>query len=221
MAKGRFIALEGIDGAGKTTQCAALAEWLRELGHDAVRTREPTDGRWGRRYREWARGGFEASPEEVLEFFVEDRREHVRQVIRPALDAGRWVLCDRYVASTRAYQAAAGVDRESLDRALDDPGTPRPDLTLWLRLPVDRGLARLAGAGRERYEREDFLARVDAEYGRLGLVEIDAGAAVPEVQREIRRRLAERGLVESAGAPGERREPRRRAAALCRGAGEV
>ena len=191
MKHGGFIVLEGIDGAGKTTQCASLAEWLGGRGRDVVRTSEPTDGPWGRRYRDWASGSFEASAEEVLGFFVEDRREHVRDVIRPALEAGSWVVCDRYVASTRAYQAAAGLDRALLDRALDEPGTPRPDLTLWLRLEVDRGLARLAGEARERFERAEFLARVDAEYARMGLVEVDAGAAIPDVQRELRRRVSE------------------------------
>ena len=178
--------LEGIDGAGKSVQTRALAAWLRERGEDVVVTREPTDGPFGRRYRSYARGEIELSPDEVLHCFVEDRREHVANVVRPGLARGAVVVCDRYVASTLAYQAAQGIDRDVLRSRLEAEGFPVPDRTLWLRLPVATALARLGAATSERFERADFLTRVDAEYARLGLVGIDASGEPEAVQAAIR-----------------------------------
>jgi dTMP kinase len=154
-----------------------------------VATCEPTDGIWGRRYREWARGGSEASADEVLRFFVEDRREHVRDVIQPALSRGEVVVCDRYAASTLAYQAAQGIERERLGAIFDAERFPRPDLELWLRIPVAAALARLGERASERFERAAFLERVDAEYARLGLTEVDASGTPDEVQGAIRARV--------------------------------
>ena len=194
--RGRFIVLEGIDGSGKSEQSRRLAAWLTSQRHRVVSTREPTDGQWGRTYRAWARGEFEATPDEVLHWFVADRREHVEQVIRPALERGDIVVCDRYRDSTRAYQAAQGIDRARL-RALFASGEfPEPDLVLWLRVPVATALARMGETAEERFERADFLFRVDAEYERLGLVPIDASGDVDQVERAIRARV-ERVLGDS------------------------
>ena len=187
--RGLFIVLEGIDGSGKTEQSRRLAEWLRERGRRTVETREPTDGEWGRRYRAWARGETGASPDEVLRFFVEDRREHVAQLIRPALAGGAVVVCDRYVASTLAYQAAQGLDRELLRERLAETGFPEPDLVLWLRLPVAQALERLGAAATERFEQRDFLERVDREYQALGLLEVPASGTVEEVAAELQARV--------------------------------
>jgi dTMP kinase len=183
------VVLEGIDGAGKSEQARRLAAWLRAAGESVVETREPTDGAWGRRYRAWARGETEATADEVLRFFVEDRREHVAKRIGPALARGEVVVCDRYRASTLAYQAAHGVDRERLGALFPTSEFPEPDLELWLRLPVARALQRMGERAIERYEGEEFLERVDAEYARLGLVEIDAAGTPEEVERAIRARV--------------------------------
>lgn len=187
---GLFIVLEGIDGSGKTEQSARLAAWLRARGRSVVETREPTDGEWGRRYRAWARGESEASAHEVLHFFIEDRKQHVAELIGPTLARGRDVVCDRYVASTLAYQAAHGVSREALDAEMAACGFPEPDLVLWLRLPVARALERIGGRASERYERTGFLERVDAEYATMRLVEIDADATPDEVERRLREAVA-------------------------------
>jgi dTMP kinase len=184
-----FIVLEGIDGAGKSEQSHALAAWLRARGEDVVLTREPTGGAFGQRYRRFARGELELSPEEVLRCFVEDRREHTAKLVRPSLERGAVVVCDRYVASTLAYQGAQGIDREALRARLDAERFPVPDRTLWLRLPVATALARLGSSASERFERAEFLARVDAEYARLGLVEIDASGTRESVQAAIRRHV--------------------------------
>lgn len=187
--RGWFIVLEGIDGSGKSEQAARLARWLRSERHIVVSTREPTDGHWGRTYRAWARGEFEASPDEVLRWFLDDRREHVARVIGPALERGEVVLCDRYRDSTRAYQAAQGIDRERLAELFAGDELPAPDLVLWLRVPVATALARLGPRAGERFERSDFLTRVDAEYERLGLVPIDGSASPDAVELALRARV--------------------------------
>ena len=189
---GRFIVLEGIDGSGKTEQTRRLAAWLRAQGHRVVSTREPTDGAFGRRYRAWARGELEASADEVLGFFLEDRREHLKTVIRPALARGEFVVCDRYVASTLAYQAAQGLDRERLRALFATPEFPVPDLVIWLRVPVALALQRMGDTATERFERADFLARVDAEYARLGLEPLDASGTADQVEAALRSLIQKR-----------------------------
>lgn len=108
--KGLLIAFEGIDGTGKTTQIELLAEILRQRGLSVVATREPTDGQYGRKIRELYKNRKSVTPEEELALFLDDRREHVAQVIAPALASGKVVLTDRYYYSTAAYQGAAGHD---------------------------------------------------------------------------------------------------------------
>ncbi len=186
---GLFLVLEGIDGSGKSTQARRITDWLTARGEQVVLTREPTDGEWGRRYRRWARGELDAERDEVLDYFVRDRHEHVREKIAPALAEGAVVVCDRYVASTRAYQAAHGIDRERLAARLDAERFPEPDLVLWLRLPVASVLDRLGASETERYEDPGFLERVDAEYARLGLLEVDATRPADQVEAELRARI--------------------------------
>lgn len=187
--RGRFLVLEGIDGSGKSEQARRLAAWLEAQGHRVVSTREPTDGDFGRRYRAWARGEFEATPEQVLELFLADRREHLKQVVAPALERGELVVCDRYKHSTLAYQAAQGIDRARLRALFDAPEFLAPDLVLWLRVPVATALARMGASATERFERAEFLERVEAEYARLGLEAIDASGPVDAVERAIRARV--------------------------------
>ncbi len=186
---GLFVVLEGIDGSGKSTQARRIADWLAARAERVVLTREPTDGEWGRRYRRWARGELDAKPDEVLDYFVRDRHEHVREKIAPALAEGAVVVCDRYVASTRAYQAAHWVDRERLAARLDAERFPEPDLVLWLRLPVASALDRLGSNATERFEDPGFLERVDAEYARLGLLEVDAALPADRVEADLRARI--------------------------------
>ena len=188
-SRGRFLVLEGIDGSGKTEQTRRLAAWLEQCGHRVVSTREPTDGPFGRRYRAWARAEFEATPDDVLKLFLDDRREHLRLVVLPALGRFEIVVCDRYKDSTLAYQAAQGLDRERLRALFDTPEFPVPDLVLWLRVPVATALARMGEHATERFERAEFLSRVDAEYARLGLEAIDASGSADEVERAIRARV--------------------------------
>jgi dTMP kinase len=147
MSKGRFIALEGGEGAGKSTQARLLAEALRDRGIDAVLTREPggTPGAEAiRRLLLSQEGeGWNARAEALL--FAAARSDHVERLIRPALELGRWVICDRFLDSSRAYQGAGGLD-DAVIRTLHEIGSGGllPDLTLLVTVSPDVAAERLA-----------------------------------------------------------------------------
>lgn len=152
-----LIVFEGIDGTGKSTQVQLLADWLREKGREVVTSREPTDQPWGRKLRESAATG-RLSPEDELDYFLKDRRQHVDEVIRPALDAGKVVILDRYYFSTMAYQGSRGMDPAAI-RALNEAFAPVPDLLLILDLEVDAALKRIGSRGdtANEFERREAL----------------------------------------------------------------
>jgi dTMP kinase len=138
---GILIAVEGIDGAGKTTQANLLAEFFTSAGEEIVRSKEPTDGPWGRKIRASAATG-RMSPADELHAFTEDRKEHVRDLLLPALRAGKIVILDRYFYSTIAYQGANGLDAGTI--AADMFATfPTPDAVLLVDVPPAVGLARI------------------------------------------------------------------------------
>jgi dTMP kinase len=167
MARGLLIALEGIDGCGKTTQARLLAAALEKQGWEVVLTREPTDGPAGQKLRRYLHGpDRHLRPEEELRLFVEDRREHVEQIIRPALAAGKIVITDRYYYSSVAYQGALGLNPEEI-LTLNESFAPRPDLVFILYLPLPRALKRLAAKTREERqvsESPQYLQQVAAIY---------------------------------------------------------
>ncbi len=200
MARGKFITLEGGEGAGKSTQAALLAEALREAGIDALVTREPGGAPGAEEIRRLLVEGDVSRWEPVTEALLHyaARREHLAHTIFPALDAGRWVVCDRFADSTMAYQGyGLELGRDAVARLHGlVVGDFAPDLTVILDLPADAGLERAAAkAGREdRYERmdRDFHGRV-----RDGFLDIarrapercavvDAAQPVDDVQRVIR-----------------------------------
>jgi len=161
---GTLVAFEGLDGCGKSTQIARLAQALREAGHAPLVTREPSDAPTGERIRELARSGRVLAPEEELRWFVEDRREHVARTLAPALAAGRVVLTDRYFLSTVAYQGARGLDWRAI-LAQSEASFPLPDLVLLLEIDPAAGLARVrerGGAPEPAFERVEVLERVAA-----------------------------------------------------------
>lgn len=171
MAQGRFITLEGGEGAGKSTLAHGLAEALRGKGHDVVLTREPGGAPGADAIRALLVTGDEnrwSALEEAL-LFAAARRNHLTQTINPALARGAWVICDRYYDSTRAYQVGAGgLEGAVLDQLNALIGAVTPDLTLVLDLPPVAGLARSRGAhvGEDRFEKKsaEFHARVRAEF---------------------------------------------------------
>jgi dTMP kinase len=188
--RGTLIVFEGLDGCGKSTQLRRAAQALTSRGLDIVLTREPTDGPWGRRIREMARSGDGVAPETELEWFFEDRREHMREVVEPALAAGRIVLSDRSYISTVAYQGARGLDPRKI---LTDSEAEfaRPDLILLFELSAKEGLARVrerGGEGEPVFENLDFLERVAAVFETLevdGLQRIDASRSENEIAAQV------------------------------------
>jgi dTMP kinase len=202
---GRFITLEGGEGAGKSTQARFVAAWLEGRGRTVLQTREPGGSPLAEAIRtivlsDWKEG---VTPETELLLMFAARTAHVANRIRPALSAGQDVVCDRFVDASWAYQGAGrGVADEHL-RALErlSLGELRPDLTLLFDLPVDVGLARARRRGdANRFEGETrafmervraaYLARARADAARY--VVIDATRPVAEVQDELARTLSER-----------------------------
>jgi dTMP kinase len=197
--RGQFITFEGGEGAGKSTQIRRLADDLKKRGHEVVLTREPGGSPGAEAIRtllvEGEPGRWDGITETLL--FAAARRDHVERTIRPALQQGTWVLCDRFMDSTIAYQGyGAGVDIALVRRlSTDAAGDIIPDLTLILDLPVDVGLARAAGrtGGEDRFERKGnafhtrlragFLAIAKAEPNRCAV--IDATATPDAVAQEI------------------------------------
>ena len=205
MNRGPLIVFEGIDGCGKSTQLRRAADRLRAEGFDPVETREPTDGPWGRKIRAMARSSEPVAPETELAWFIEDRREHMRAVVTPALDEGRIVLSDRSYLSTVAYQGARGLDAEAI-LADSEAMFERPKLALLFVLSPAEGLARVqarGGTSEPVFENRPFQERVAAGFERLevdGLVRIRADRDEEQIAVDVWRAIA--GLVVREDATG-------------------
>lgn len=194
MSKGLFIVIEGIDGTGKSTQAKRLGEWFTSRGREVVLSREPTAGPWGTKVRESAATG-RLSPEDELTYFLNDRRQHVEELIAPSLAAGKVVILDRYYFSTMAYQGARGFDPVEI-RAKNEAFAPVPDLLLIMDLDVDSAHARIGFRGdtanefekRENLERcrEIFLSLKDEPFVRV----IDTHGTLDEVELRVREAVA-------------------------------
>jgi dTMP kinase len=202
---GRFITFEGIDGAGKTTHIDALERAWRQAGRDVVRTREPGGTPLSEKLRDLVlHEAMDTLTEALLVFAA--RRDHVEQVIRPALARGAWVLCDRFTDATFAYQGAGrgfdlgvlGTLEQWVQQGL------QPDLTLLFDLPPAVAAARLQAARQpDRFESldVDFFARVRAGYlsrrdacaERFALIQADASPE--DVARQVQSAVCARGLA--------------------------
>lgn len=200
MQRGRFITFEGIDGAGKSTQIAFLAGHLRAQGHAVVVTREPGGTDLGEAVRDLVLTRPMDPRTETLLMFAA-RAEHLAQVIRPALAAGRWVVCDRFSDATFAYQSGGrqlpGPDVEALEHWVHPD--LQPDLTFLVDVPPAVAAQRLAAARpADRFEAEQsaFFERVRAAYllraernpGRF--VILDGTCTPAQIQQQIARVFA-------------------------------
>ncbi len=207
-ATGRFITLEGGEGAGKSTQIARLSDWLRQQDRTVVTTREPGGSPGAEMIRKLLVEGpaerWDGTTEALLHFAA--RRDHLRSTVWPALRRGDWVISDRFADSTVAYQGHGhGLDRGTLERLYQVAvGEFRPDLTLILDLPIDAGLARAAArrGSETRYEslpaefhervRAGFLEIARREPGRCVVIDGTQGidAVTAAIVRAVSQRLA-------------------------------
>lgn len=201
--RGLFVTLEGTEGVGKSTNLAFTAETLRAAGYDVVTTREPGGTAFGETVRTWIlegdHGKLSADVETLLMFAA--RAHHLDTVIRPALESGRCVVCDRFTDATFAYQGGGrGASRALLEtlRTEIQRGL-EPDLTLLLDAPLEVGEGRISARKLDHFEREQrsFFATVRKAY--LALAEqhpqrvkvVDAAQPLAAVQAQIRRMLDE------------------------------
>jgi dTMP kinase len=193
---GRLIVIEGIDGAGTTTQTQRLSEWMNERGLSAHPTREPSTGPVGRLLREALRGGESISGTAMALLFAADRMDHLHREIEPALRRGQHVISDRYTLSSLAYQAEES-DRDFV--AAINARALRPDLTLYLRVDAKKAAARRAAAGREteRYDALELQERIAKNYDVLAerlaseqrIVTVDGEESVEKVQLDLRKEV--------------------------------
>ncbi len=196
--QGLFITVEGTEGVGKSTNMDFIESWLRKAGKELVITREPGGTELGEKLRAVLLDAKEQSmcdDTELLLMFAA-RAQHLQEVILPALESGKWVLCDRFTDSTYAYQGGGrGIDETRIAQ-LEQwvQGDRRPDMTIILDLPIDIGLERAGKRSKpDRFElekhdffnnvRDAFLARAAAHPERYAV--IDASPALEEVQNLI------------------------------------
>jgi dTMP kinase len=198
--RGKFVTLEGVDGAGKSTHQKFIADLVAMRAPHVIQTREPGGTDLAERLRESILSRPMAPEVETLLLFAA-RADHVARVIRPALEAGTWVVCDRFTDATAAYQGAGkGVPRDLIERlaAAAHPGLT-PDRTLVFDCTFDVSRKRLQGKTLDRFEREDraFFERVRAAYLERSRAEpqrmrvIDASAAVAEIRNALECELAD------------------------------
>jgi dTMP kinase len=196
---GRFITLEGMDGAGKSTHIPWIAERLRAGGREVVVTREPGGTPFAEKLRERILTE-KMDPVTVTQLVFEARADHVKNMIQPALDRGAWVLCDRFTDSTVAYQGAGqGVARLLIDELAGKthPGL-EPDLTIVFDISHAISRQRLGGRPLDKFESEgrEFFDRVRQAYKTLAQAEpkrvrmIDGSRSIDEVKAEIEKWIA-------------------------------
>ncbi len=193
MSRGLFIVLEGIDGSGTTTQCARLKAWMEARGRRVLTTFEPTSRVLGAHVRAGLQGQLKEAidPATMALLFAADRLDHITHEITPALESGVDVLCDRYVASSLAYQTESlplEWIRQINERALV------PDCTLFLRVDPDVALERIGarqGEHRDLYENRDMLVGVASRYealfarGDVSATILDSEQDMDTVTREL------------------------------------
>ena len=193
---GTFIVFEGIDGTGKSTQVHRLAEALQRYGHEVIETREPTEGIFGRKIRALYQNRHTVSPDEELNLFIEDRRDHIDNLIAPSLAAGKIVICDRYFLSTAAYQGAAGCN--PVEIIARHQFAPEPDLAIVIEVEPQICITRITekrGDALNDFEQLGSLKKVDSIFKEMDLPyieRIDGSASEEEVHQQVVRLIDRR-----------------------------
>ena len=203
--KGVFIVVEGIDGSGKGYAMMRLQEYImgRSKKYDhLLLTRNPTNSLDGQKLREIlaTQSDSQTGARQCMELFIKDRTQHMEQHIKPALEKGYIVLCDRYKYSTMAFQSAQGIPLQELIDAQSH--LPTPDLVFLLDLPVETAAQRMSARdGREKFENKEFSEKVRRNYLHLAatlrdpIVVIDASKSKEEVFQQLRDALEKSGVL--------------------------
>ena len=209
MMKGIFITFEGIEGSGKSTQLSMLNKWLTNHDYDVVATREPGGTKIGEKIRELLRSGSKDdvfSPRTELMLFEASRAQHMEEIILPALNNGKIVLCDRFFDSTTVYQGVARAIDTDIVHILNDFSSfeKKPDLTIILDIDVDESMNRLIKReiSKDRIEQEDRKFFENVRNGYLNLAQnnerffvIDGTGDANSIQQKIRDELSKRFFV--------------------------
>lgn len=180
-----MIAIEGIDGAGKTTIAEELVKFLKENGYDALLLKEPSESIYGQKIRSSAE---RLTPEEELRLFLLDRELHVKEKILPALSEGKIVVMDRYYYSNIAYQSARGIEAEKI-REMNEKFAPQPDLVIILDLPPETAMRRIEPRGKPTaFESIEYLEKVRENFLRLAddrAVVVSAEKPLEDVKKDV------------------------------------
>lgn len=209
MMKGIFITFEGIEGSGKSTQLSMLNKWLTNHDYDVVATREPGGTKIGEKIRELLRSGSKDdvfSPRTELMLFEASRAQHMEEIVLPALNNGKIVLCDRFFDSTTVYQGVARAIDTDIVHILNDFSSfeKKPDLTIILDIDVDESMNRLIKReiSKDRIEQEDRKFFENVRNGYLNLAQnnerffvIDGTGDANSIQQKIRDELSKRFFV--------------------------
>lgn len=194
--KTRFIVFDGIDGSGKSTQVQLLASYFESIGVDVILTREPTNGKWGSLVRKSATSG--RLPFDLeLEYLLNDRDEHLQNVIIPSLKANKVVISDRYYYSTIAYQGARSNDVESVKQAVLKKNFLKPDVTFIFDVPVDIAIKRITQSRHDKldeFEQEKSLREVQKNYNVIcksdpGIIRINGSENIDSIHTKLLKSL--------------------------------
>ena len=191
LKKGFLVAIEGIDGAGKTTQAALLNEYLTGRELPAILTKEPTDSIYGQKIKKLAQGERHlVKPREEYNLFIEDRKLHVADLIQPALDKNAIVILDRYYFSTMAYQGAIGLDPARI-KTDNEAFSPIPERVFILQVSPAVGIDRIQKGRKETpntFEKEDYLTKVSKIFDLLTddyIVRLNGEDQLDKIHRRI------------------------------------
>lgn len=206
LKRGVLIAIEGIDGAGKSTQAEILKEKLKKRGLDVILLKEPTSSKWGRKIKEISKKTKSLDPLEELELFVKDREFNVREKILPALKEKKIVIIDRYYISTIAYQGARGIDKDII-RERNEKFAPKPDIIFILDIDPEESMQRIKREREILFEEEKFLKEVRKNFLEIKINQtyvIDARLRVDEIANKIENLVMEY-LMKREGRSGQKK----------------